>query len=82
MLVTDFLPRCANILTNVSVFVFALGAAAHIADSPDVLFLEADLVVKNSDAVCLHHKGESWLDTFGWVAVVVSVLGNRERKMM
>lgn len=59
---------------------FALSTPAHIADSPDVLFLEADLVVKNSDAVCLHHKGEGWLDTVRWVAVVVSVLKIREKK--
>lgn len=63
-------------LTNVSIFVFALGAAAHVTNSPDVLFLEADFVVKNSDAVCLHHKGKSRLDTVRWVAVVVCVLNN------
>lgn len=59
---------------------FALGAAAHVADSPDVLFLEAHLVVKNSDAVCLHHKGKSRLDTVQRIAVVVGVLRNGGEK--
>lgn len=80
MLVADFLPRCANRLTNVSIFVFALGTAAYITDRPDVLFLEADLVVKNSDAVCLHHKGKSWLDIVRWVAVVISILENTKKR--
>lgn len=59
---------------------FALGAAAHVADSPDVLFLEAHFVVKNSDAVCLHHKGKSRLDTVQRIAVVVGVLRNGGEK--
>ena len=47
-------------LTNVSIFVFALGAATHITDGSDVLLLEADLIVEDSDAVLLHHKGHGW----------------------
>lgn len=51
------------ILTYVSVFVFALGAATHITDGPDVLLLEAGLIVENGDAVSLHHKRQRWNDT-------------------
>lgn len=50
-------------VTYVSIFVFALGAAAHITDGPDVPLLEAGLVVENGDAVSLHHKGQRWNDT-------------------
>lgn len=63
-----------NTLTNVSIFVFALSAAAHIANSLDVPFLEASLVVENGDAVGLHHKGQSRRGTICWVIVVVSIL--------
>ena len=37
---------------------FALGAAAHVADGPDVLVLKALLVVQDGDAVLLHHQDQ------------------------
>jgi len=51
------------ILTYVSIFVFALGAATHITDGFDVPVLEAGLVVEHGDAVSLHHKGKRWNNT-------------------
>lgn len=54
---------------------FSFGAAAHVADRPDVLLLEAALIVENSDAVSLYHKGERWNKTrLCWITVVISVL--------
>ena len=47
-LVLDWLPigfQTLLAVTYVSVFVFALGAAAHVTDGPDVFLLEACLVV-------------------------------------
>lgn len=68
-------------LTYVSIFVFSFGAAAHIAYSPDVLLLEAGLIVENSDAVSLHHKGKSWNNTsLCWITVVISVLKNSKQR--
>lgn len=68
-------------LTYVSIFVFSFGAAAHIADSPDVLLLEAGLIVENSDAVSLHHKGKCWNNTnLCWITVVISVLKNGKQR--
>lgn len=70
------------ILTYVSIFVFALGAATHITDGPDVALLEASLIVKNGDAVSLHHKGQRWNDTSVWrVTVVISILTNGNKKI-
>lgn len=60
---SDLLQGITYILTYVSIFVFALGAATHITDGPDVPLLEASLIVKNGDAVSLHHKGQRWNDT-------------------
>ena len=51
------------IFTNVSIFVFALGASTHITDGPDVSLLETNLIVENSDTVSVHHKGQRWNDT-------------------
>lgn len=68
--------------TNVSIFVFALGAAAHVANSLDVLFLEASLVVENGDAVGLHHKGQSRRRPVCWVIVVVSILKIGKKKIV
>lgn len=50
-------------LTDVAVFVFAFGAAAHVTYGPDVFLLEASLVIKNGDAVFLQHEGQRWSDT-------------------
>lgn len=67
------------VLTYVTILVFALGAATHITDGPDVLLLEASLVVENSDAVLLHHKCQRWNHTsLRGVTVVISILENRE----
>lgn len=64
-----------RILTYVAVFVFAFGAAAHITYGSDVSLLEASLIIKNGDAVSLHHKRQRWSDSgFCRVAVVISVL--------
>ena len=63
------------ILTDVSIFVFALGAATHITDGPDVLLLEAGFIVENGDAVLLHHERQRWNDpSLRGVTVVISIL--------
>lgn len=63
------------IITNVSVFVFALGAAAYVTDGPDVPLLEARLIVEDGDAISLHHKGKRWDGAGpGGVAVVIGIL--------
>lgn len=79
---SDLLQGTTNTFTNVSIFVFALRAAAHIANSLDVPFLEASLVVENGDAVGLHHKGQSRRGTICWVIVVVSILKNGKKKIV
>lgn len=53
---TRLVQSIIHILTYVSIFVFALGAASYIADGSDVLLLEASFIVKDGDAVFLHHK--------------------------
>lgn len=69
--------------TYVSILVFALGAAAHITDGPDVPLLKASLIVENGNAVFLHHKGQRWKETCLWrVTVVISILNNRKREVL
>lgn len=61
---------------------FSLGAAANITDGSDVLLLEARLVVQDSDAVSLDHKGEGWNHaTLTGIAVVVGILAKDCRKV-
>lgn len=61
--------------TYVPIFVFALSAAANIADGSDVLLLESHLIVQNGDAVILYYKRQSWKDpSLRWISVVISIL--------
>lgn len=46
--------------TYIPIFVFALSAAANIADGSDILLLESHLIVQNGDAVILYYKCQSW----------------------
>lgn len=70
------------IITNVSVFVFALGAAAYVTDGPDVSLLEARLIVEDGDAISLNHKGERWdAAAPGGVTVVIGILTKKRRKV-
>lgn len=69
-----------QVITNVSIFVFALRAAAHVTDGPDVLLLEAGLIVEDGDAVSFHHKGQRWNNAvFRGVTVVIRILKNAKR---
>ena len=68
--------------TDVSIFVFALGAASHVTDGPDVPLLEAGLVVEDGDAVSLHHEGQRWKDTnLCWVTVVICILKKQTKEV-
>lgn len=67
-----------QIVTNISIFVFALSAAAHITDGLDVLLLEAGLIVEDGDAVSVHHKCQCWNETsLRWITVIISILKNK-----
>lgn len=67
--------------TYVPIFVFALSAAANIADCSDILLQESCLIVQNGDAVILYHKCQSWNDTsLRWVSVVIRILANTNKK--